>query len=218
MATRFMIMRKADRKTEEDVRVTFSSGLPVVTAGPFPETTRLMAGFSMIDVGSKQEAIEWVTRRRAANDDGEIEIREVGCPGGLVGVSSPGTAPPGPDPRFLILLKANDILESGVSPGDTRLAAMATRNAESMRAGVMLAGEGLQPSAKGARVKFSGGKVAVVDGPFTEAKELIAGFWLIQVKSKEDAIEWVKRYPFPLPDVVVEIRQIFDEGTRVEHT
>ena len=95
---------------------------------------------------------------------------------------------------------------------ETRLAAMAKRNQEATDAGVMLAGEGLQPSSRGARLKFSKGKAAVIDGPFTEAKELIAGFWLIQVKSKEEAIEWVTRYPYPMPDVEIEIRRVADGG------
>jgi hypothetical protein len=205
---RFMIMRKADRDTSADARVTFCDGKPTVAHGPFPETTQLMAGFTMIDAGSREEAIDWVTRGVAA-EDAEVEIREVGCPGGLVGfIPSIPAGRPGPDPQFLILLKANAILESGVAPDEARLAAMAQRNEESIKAGVMLAGEGLQPSSKGARVKVSAGRAAVTDGPFTEAKELIAGFWLIQVKSKEEAIEWVKRYPYPLSDVEVEVRLI----------
>ncbi len=218
MAKRFMVMRKADRSTKEDVRVTFSDGAPTVTSGPFPETTQLMAGFATIDVDSKEEAIEWVKRRRAADEDGEIEIRELGCASGLIGVTPSEVASGSPDPRFFVLLKANDALEAGTNPGETRLAAMAARNEESTKAGVMLAGEGLQPSSRGARVRFSRGKVAVIDGPFTEAKELIAGFWMIQVRSKADAIAWVKRYPFPFPNVEVEIRQIADEGIDHENS
>jgi len=79
-----------------------------------------------------------------------------------------------------------------------------------VKAGVMLAGEGLQPSSRGARVKFSGGKAMIIDGPFAEAKELVAGFWLIQAKSKEEALEWVKSYPFPFADVEVELREAVD--------
>ena len=218
MAKRFMVMRKADRSTKEDVRVTFSDGLPTVIDGPFPETTQLMAGFATLEVDSKQEAIDWVKQRRARDGDGEIEIRELGCASGLIGLTPSEIVPLSPDPRFFVLLKANEALESGTNPGEKRLAAMAARNEESVKAGVMLAGEGLQPSSRGARVKFSGGKVAVTDGPFTEAKELIAGFWLIQVKSRDEAIAWVKRYPFPFPNVEVEIRQISDEGIDVETT
>jgi hypothetical protein len=216
MAKRFMVMRKADRSTEGDVRVTFSDGLPTVIDGPFPETTQLMAGFATIDVDSKEEAIEWVKRQRAAGGDGETEIRELGCASGLVGHTPAAIDQRNPNPRFFVLLRANEALEAGTNPGETRLAAMAARNEESMKAGVMLAGEGLQPSSKGARVRFSGGKVAVMDGPFTEAKELIAGFWLIQVRSKEEAVAWVKRYPFPFPNVEVEIRQLTDEAIDVE--
>ena len=113
--------------------------------------------------------------------------------------------------RFMILLKADQNTEAGVLPGEEMLAAMTKYNEELARAGVLLAGEGLHPSSKGARVKFSGDKRTVTDGPFTEAKELIAGFWLIQVKSKEEAIEWVKRCPNPLEgEAEIEIRQVFE--------
>src|SRR5437773_6206471 len=98
--------------------------------------------------------------------------------------------------RFMILVKADKNSEAGVLPSEKLLTEMGKFNEELVKAGVMLAGEGLQPSSKGARVKFSGDKRTVTDGPFTEAKELIAGFWLWQVKSKEEAIEWLKRAPF----------------------
>ena len=110
--------------------------------------------------------------------------------------------------RFMMLVKANKDSEAGVLPSEEILAAMAKYNEEMVKAGVMLAGEGLQPSSKGARVKFSGGKRIVTDGPFIEAKELIAGFWLIQVRSKEEAIEWAKRVPFESGEI--EIRQVFE--------
>ncbi len=113
--------------------------------------------------------------------------------------------------RFMILLKANEETEAGVMPSEELLAEMGRYNEEMVKAGVLLAGEGLHPSSKGARVKFSGGERTVVDGPFTEAKELIAGYWLIQVKSREEAIEWVKRCPNPLEDEAeIEIRQVFE--------
>jgi hypothetical protein len=113
--------------------------------------------------------------------------------------------------RFMLLIKANEDSEAGVLPSEELLAEMGKFNEELAKAGVMLAGEGLQPSSKGARVKFSGGKRTVIDGPFTEAKELIAGFWLIQAKSKEEAIEWVKRVPNPTGDEgEIEIRQVFE--------
>ena len=110
--------------------------------------------------------------------------------------------------RFMIIVKANKNSEAGVMPSEKLLADMGKFNEELVKAGVILAAEGLQASSKGVRVRFSGSKRTVVDGPFTETKELIAGFWLWQVKSKEEAIEWLKRAPFE--DGEVEIRQVFE--------
>jgi len=113
--------------------------------------------------------------------------------------------------RFLILVKASKDSEAGVLPNEKLLTEMGQFNEDLVKAGVMLAAEGLQPSSKGARVKFSGGRRTVIDGPFAETKELIAGFWIWQVKSKEEAIEWVKRIPNPTGDESeVEIRQVFE--------
>ena len=110
--------------------------------------------------------------------------------------------------RFMVLVKADKNSEAGVMPDTKLLAAMGKFNEDLVKAGVMLAGEGVQPSSKGARVKFAGGKKTVIDGPFAETKELVAGFWLWQCKSKEEAIEWLKRAPFE--ETEVEIRQIFE--------
>ena len=113
--------------------------------------------------------------------------------------------------RFMIIVKATRESEAGVLPNEALLAAMGKYNEELVKAGIMQAGEGLQPSSKGARVKFSGSKRTVVDGPFAETKELIAGFWLWTCKSKEAAIEWVKRCPNPMQgDSEIEIRQVFE--------
>jgi hypothetical protein len=113
--------------------------------------------------------------------------------------------------RFMVIVKADKNSEAGVMPSEQLLAEMGKFNEELTKAGVLLAAEGLHPSSKGARVKFSGGQRTVTDGPFAEAKELIAGFWLWQVKSKEDAIEWVKRCPNPMPgESEIEIRQVFE--------
>jgi hypothetical protein len=114
--------------------------------------------------------------------------------------------------RFMIIVKADKNSEAGILPSTELLTEMGKYNEELVKAGVMLAGEGLHPSSKGARVRFSGSKRTVIDGPFSEAKELIAGFWLIQVKSKEEAIEWVKRIPNPMPgtESEIEIRQVFE--------
>jgi len=111
--------------------------------------------------------------------------------------------------QFMVLVKANKDSEAGVLPDAKLLAEMGKFNEELVKAGVMLAGEGLQASSKGARVRFAGAKRTVIDGPFTETKELVAGFWLWQVKSKEEAIEWLKRAPFKDGEDV-EIRQVFE--------
>jgi hypothetical protein len=113
--------------------------------------------------------------------------------------------------RFMIIVKATKESEAGIMPSEKLLTDMGKFNEELAKAGVMLAGDGLQPSAKGARVLFSGEKRTVIDGPFAETKELVAGFWLWEVKSKEEAIEWVKRCPNPmLGDGVIEIRPLYD--------
>jgi hypothetical protein len=110
--------------------------------------------------------------------------------------------------RFMVIVKADKDSEAGVMPTQELLTKMGKYNEELVKAGVMLAGEGLQASSKGARVRFSGNKKTVIDGPFSETKELIAGFWLWQVRSKEEAIEWLKRAPFE--NTEVEIRQVFE--------
>lgn len=114
--------------------------------------------------------------------------------------------------RFMVIVKADKNSEAGVLPDEKLLAEMGKYNEELAKAGVMLAGEGLHPSSKGARVRFSGNKRTVIDGPFAETKELVAGFWLIQARSKAEAIEWVKRAPNPFPgtEAELEIRQVFE--------
>ena len=114
--------------------------------------------------------------------------------------------------RFMILVKANKDTEAGVMPGEELMTEMMKFNEELVNAGVMVAGEGLQPSSKGARVRFSGDQRTVIDGPFAETKELVAGFWIFKVNSKEEAIEWIKRCPHPhgQGEAEMEIRQIFE--------
>ncbi|MDM0074231.1 YciI family protein [Variovorax sp. J2P1-59] len=111
--------------------------------------------------------------------------------------------------RFMVIVKASKDSEAGVMPSEAMLTAMGKYNEELVKAGVMLAGEGLQASSKGARVRFSGKQRTVIDGPFSETKELIAGFWLWQVRSKDEAIEWLKRAPFDGGEEV-ELRQVFE--------
>jgi hypothetical protein len=114
--------------------------------------------------------------------------------------------------RVMVIIKATKNSEAGIFPSEELLAAMGKYNEELVKAGVMLAGEGLHPSARGKRVTFAGGKKSVLDGPFSETKELIAGFWLWQVKSMDEAVEWVKRCPDPMPgeEAVIEIRPVFE--------
>lgn len=114
--------------------------------------------------------------------------------------------------RFMIIVKASQDSEAGVMPSEELMTAMGNYNEELVKAGILIECDGLQPSSKGARVRFSGDKRTVIDGPFAETKELIAGYWLWQVKSKQEAIEWVKRCPNPMPgtDAEIEIRQVFE--------
>jgi hypothetical protein len=125
--------------------------------------------------------------------------------------------------RFMVIVKASKDSEAGKMPSEELLGAMAKFNEEMVKAGIMLDGAGLQPSAKGARIRFSGSKRSVVDGPFAETKELIAGYWIIQVKSKEEAIAWMMRCPNPhAEDSEIEIRQFFEledfgESPAIEH-
>jgi hypothetical protein len=115
--------------------------------------------------------------------------------------------------KFMMIVKASKESEAGVMPSEELLSAMGNYNEELLKAGVLLDGAGLQASSKGARIKFSGGKRTVIDGPFAETKELIAGYWIIQVKSREEAIEWAKRVPAPHGDgqeAEIEIRQFFE--------
>lgn len=114
--------------------------------------------------------------------------------------------------RFMVIVKASKDSEAGIMPSEELLAAMGNYNEELVKAGVMLAGEGLHPSSKGARVRFSGDQRIVIDGPFAETKELVAGYWLWQCASKEEAIEWLKRCPHPMPgtEAEIELRQVFE--------
>ena len=115
--------------------------------------------------------------------------------------------------RFMVMVKATADSEAGVMPSEELLTAMGNYNEQLTKAGILLAGEGLHPSSKGARIRFSGSNRTVIDGPFSETKELVAGFWLIDVKSKEEAIEWVKRCPNPMnEDSEIEIRQVFEDS------
>jgi hypothetical protein len=191
--------------SSQGVRVRYANGQFMVTDGPFAESKELIAGFCMIQAKSRDEAIEWA--KRVPFQEGEIELRPLyelfpvdaaEKPDGrqekeeqfraVPSVRKPGTF------RYMGIVKADKNTEAGVLPEGKFLAAMGAFMEEGIKAGVYLSGDGLQPSSHGARVRFNGSKRMVTDGPFVETKELIAGYAILQFKSKAEAIEWTKRF------------------------
>jgi hypothetical protein len=201
------------RPSAEGVRVHFAEGKPVVVDGPFAETKELVAGFSLIEADSLDAAVDWAKQWPAFDADGQLvlEIRSLGCAGGLPGFGDPANASPDGGRRFAVLLKSDRGTEDGLDPGTAIISAMAQANRRGVEGGYLLAGEGLQSSAQGKRVKFSDGKPTVIDGPFAEIKELVAGFWVLQVKTMDEVLAWVATYPFPQgKDAQVEIRPLYE--------
>jgi len=209
-----MVAGEGLHPSSRGVRVRISGGRTTVIDGPFAETKELLAGFWLWNVESKEEAIEWLKRcPNPTGADAVVELREAACASGLEGVSARASASAAGARRYVVLIKSDRDMEAGVNPGNERLAAMARRNDEAVQEGTLLLADGLQPSSKGARVSFSGRTRTVIDGPFTETKELIAGFWLIQVASIADAVKWVERYPYPRDrdaEFEIEIRPVFE--------
>jgi hypothetical protein len=190
-------------------RLSFSGRQPMTaSARTLPAVD--LKGFTVIDVASRDEAIAWAKRWPvpAGGGEVEIEVREGGCPGGVPTVARAKNAAGNDVERYIVLLKADAQSEAGSLPDQQRLAAMTRRNEESVAAGMMIAGEGLQPSARGARVRLSGGRPSVIDGPFAEAKELVAGYWMLEVRSMDEALDWVRAYPFPFDDAEIEVRPV----------
>jgi hypothetical protein len=189
-------------------RVRYAGGKVTVTDGPFTETKELVAGYWLINARSLAEAIDWA--KRVPLQEGEVEIRPLfeledfpvdpaEQPEGWREKEAEFRASPQPlrkpgTIRFMGLLKADQDTEAGVLPDEKLLSAMGSFFEEGVKSGVVLSGEGLQPSSKGARVQYHGSKRTVVDGPFAETKELIAGYAIIQARSKEEAIAWTKRF------------------------
>jgi hypothetical protein len=215
--------------SSKGARVRCANGKVKVTDGPFAEAKELVAGFWLIQAKSMDEAVEWA--RRVPFQEGEVEIRPLfeltdfpvdpaeKAEGWREKEEQFRATPPARKPgtiRFMGLLKADKDTEAGVLPDEKLLAAMGAFFEEGVKSGVILSGEGLQPSSKGARVRYSGSKRTVIDGPFVETKELIAGYAIIQVKSRDEAIEWTKRFvtvdaPGRLgAESDCEIRQIFE--------
>ncbi|UTY58760.1 YciI family protein [Massilia sp. erpn] len=227
----FMILRRADASTEQasfpppgltaalpdgkwlhsserSTRMKYNGSAWEVEQGPFPNAHEMVAGFTVIEANDQAEAIEWAKQWPTADNEGEftLEVRETGCTSGCLGFEA--NVPPQLTP-YMVLLKANEKHERDEHVDPAHIALMMRRNEEGVRAGVILAGEGLKPAAQGARVKLSGGRHTVIDGPFTEIKELIAGYWVIQTASREEAYEWVRNYPFPNgPDIQIELREV----------
>ncbi|GAA4340042.1 hypothetical protein GCM10023165_19770 [Variovorax defluvii] len=164
-----------------------------------------VAGLSIVEAESRQAVADWLGEATLHGGEACFEIRETGCAGGLAGVDPNGAAT---QPRFLVLLKADADTEAESPADPDRLAAMARRNDESVRSGTLLAGDGLRSTARATRVRAGSGRPSVLDGPFAETKELVAGFWLIQAGSMDQAMAWVRHYPFAQDRPEVEIRPV----------
>lgn len=182
--------------------------------GPFA-ASELVDGFTLIEAESRQAAIEQVRRWPCDDGDAVFEIRAAGCPGGCVGFDEHGTAAgtlPRRDAqltRFVVFIRSDCHAEADLAPPPQVIDVMNRHNEAGVQAGVLLAGEGLKASASGARVHLSRTRSTVVDGPFTEVKELIAGYWMLQAGSRQQAIDWVKGYPYPgTGEVILELREV----------
>jgi hypothetical protein len=232
----YMILRRADRQSEAGrlspaesamlfaslkssanaVRLSLKDGQATVTEGPFPDPAEMIAGFAIVDVPSKEDAVEWLKRWPATEHEVELEIRESGCSGNCAPVIAADIANP-QGKRFAILLRSSYDLENETPVPRSKIETLDAHNAAEAKAGVLLAGDGLRTSARGARVKVAKNAFSVVDGPFTEIKEMIAGFWMIRAASMQDAIAWAKRNPYPTgPDVEVEIRELFEASDNID--
>jgi hypothetical protein len=200
------------RPSSRAVRLKMGPGFESVTDGPFAETRELIAGFTVFEADTREQAIELLKSWPASDADATgasgvtvLELRETGCPGGCAQVP-PATGLD--DGRYVILLRADDGTEADRIPPQPMLDALNAFNAAQVAEGRLLAGDGLKASSSGARVKLAGGQASVIDGPFAEAKELIAGFWMIRAASMLDAIAWARTLPYPTgPYVEVEIRE-----------
>ncbi|SFU86203.1 YciI family protein [Pseudoduganella namucuonensis] len=229
----FMILRRSDRTTEaadfpppelaaampsakwlhpsaSGVRMRRApAGEWTVRAAPFADAGELVAGYTFIEAADRDAALAWAAKAwPTADAEGEalIEVREAGCPGGCVGFDT-GEAPQGP--AWAVLLRSDQGSEADLEPPPAVIDTMNRANQAGVRAGLALAGEGLKSTARGGRVKFSGGRPSIIDGPFTEVKELIAGYWLIRADTLEQAMDWVRNYPYPHPDELeIELRTV----------
>jgi hypothetical protein len=232
----FMILRRADADSESArlspeesdllfaalkpsasaLRLTLHDGEARVTEGPFPVHAEMIAGFTIIDVPTKQDAVEWLKRWPVGEHPVELEIRESGCHGGCAQVT-PAPSPEAEGKRFAVLLRSSAALEAEAHVPQQMLDTLDAYNADQAKAGILLAADGLRSSARGARVKVAKNTFSVIDGPFTEIKEMIAGFWLIRVPTLQDAQAWARRIPYPTgPHADVEIRELYETSQNIE--
>ncbi len=226
----YMVIRKADATSELDgfpsaelvqavpdakwlrssadggLRMRRRNGQWLYEEGPFDDVS--VAGFAFIEAEDRRAASELAAQWPSADAEGRavLEVREAGCPGGCVGFD---TGRPPKHTAWAILLRSDDVAEQDVEPPAVVIDIMNRANNAGIAAGVALSGEGLKSTARGARVKFSGGKPFITDGPFAEVKELIAGYWAVDAATRDDVIAWVKAYPYPHQgDMEVELRKV----------
>ena len=238
----FMVLRRANQSTErgtqppalepgtflrpsvEAVRLLRRDGEWSQVNGPFPPK-ELVAGFTLIEAASREDCIEQVRWWPLFDSGAVYEIRDAGCPGACVGFDERGTAA-GTIPqrkeeltRYVVFIRSDADAEADLAPPPEVIDVMNATNEAGVRDGVLLAGEGLKASASAARIHYANSKTSVVDGPFTEVKELIAGYWMLQVASRDDAIAWAKGYPYPHPgDLTLEIREACERIAHQEFT
>lgn len=185
------------------MQVQFTSGGVRVQAGSFTGTSWPFTQLAIVDAESRASVVAWL--QGASGDGTEFEVRESGCAGGLPGVdpASPATLP-----RFAVFVRADATTEAEAPPPAGRLDAMARANGDAVRTGLLLAADGLRSTARATRATVHAGRLTLRDGPFAEAKELIAGFWLVQAPAIDAVIDWVRRYPYAQDQACVEIRPV----------
>ena len=186
----------------EAVRIVFTGAGTREEAGSILREGPALTGIAVIEAPSRAEAVAWLSLQP---EGAAFELRETGCAAGLEGVEPGAKAS---RPRFLVVVRADADTEAERAPPAERLQRMGQRNDEAVRDGMLLAADGLRSTANGVRVRVQSGRARVVDGPFAEAKELVAGFWLVQADSIEEVVAWVRRYPYAMDRPEVEVRPV----------
>jgi hypothetical protein len=238
----FMVLRRANQSTErgiqppalepgtflrpsvEAVRLLRRDGVWSEVKGPFPPR-ELIAGFTLIEAASREDCIEQVRWWPLFDSGAVYEIRDAGCAGDCFGFDERGTVG-GAIPlrkeeltRYVVFIRSDADAEADLVPPPEVIDVMNATNEAGVRDGVLLAGEGLKASASAARVHYANARTTVIDGPFTEVKELIAGYWMLQAASRDEAIAWAKTYPYPSPgDLTLEIREACERIAHQEFT